>query len=102
MYNMKYLPTEICIGNLKKIYTVDFDISIWTILYGTSAVKLFFVPPNKTNDEGYFVSTTIHNSILTWNIIQEDIAILGRGHIVIILEGNNKIKKSENITVIIQ
>lgn len=102
MYNINNLKREICIGNLKQIYEVDIDVSAWIILYNTPTIQLYFIPPNKTEEDGYFVNSTIINNHLIWTITETDIATLGRGRAVIILNGNNKIKKSDTITVVIQ
>lgn len=102
MYTIDNLPEYIYIGNSKKIYNVDIDISSWITQYGTSAIGIYFIPPTKLEEEGDFVNTTLVGNTLTWNVVESDIAILGRGRAVLVLNGNNKIRKSDTITVIIQ
>lgn len=101
MYNIDSLPEYFEIKYLQNIYDISINIIAWVNLYGTSNIRIYFVPPQQSDSEGYFVHTTITNNILLWEIAQEDIAILGRGRAVVILDGNNKIKKSKLITVVI-
>ena len=102
MYTISNLPEYIYIGNSKGIYSVAIDVSLWIDLYGTSDINIYFIPPDTNEDNGYFVNITITNGILTWNVQEQDIGVIGRGYCIIILNGNNKIKKSDTIIVVIQ
>ena len=46
MYTISNLPEYIYIGNLKEIYSVAIDVSLWINLYGTSDINIYFIPPN--------------------------------------------------------
>ena len=102
MYTISNLPEYIYIGNSKGIYSVAIDVSLWIDLYGTSDINIYFIPPDTNEDNGYFVNITITNGVLTWNVQEQDIGIIGRGYRIIILNDNNKIKKSDTIIVVIQ
>lgn len=102
MYRINNLPDFFRIQSSQEGQKITIDASPWIDAYGTSEIGIYYVAPNVENDKGKFVNTTLNDGVLQWNLSHTDISVPGRAYAVIVLNGNDRIKKSKEVCLVIK
>ena len=71
---------------------VQFDVKGWDDLYGEGTFSLMNKRPTETT--GYPCSVTVADDVLTWKVLNADVAITGNGRVQLVYTVGNKVAKS--------
>ena len=91
VYEIDKLPQVIDIGYVgeKNFRSVQFDLTSWMEIMPEGVPSVVFIRPGETEDDAYVVATTFEENILTWTVVDSDVAKDGTGIAQIFLEQLN-------------